>query len=415
MSRSESNDPAVPGTKVHAVSLVSAGLSVPVPVRPRATVTAEAVTIGGHVCLVRAVDSLDFTGADFRRLHASADATVFQSPEWLEGLYRVLLPTLPVTPCIVTVHGQADGRLMLVLPLVRRRIGLLDVIEFPDFDVSNYGGGIVSQTDRICLADDPALAAAIARAIGPFDLFLARKVLPDHLWVGKLIAGIRSTPREYCHHVLDTGHRVGNPPRLSRRSFHGGIARKLGRLRRDHHVELTRAATASDVADRIERLDTWTLRRYGRGLACCKQSLTTLLGASAVTPEASASAHVYALLVDGEPAAIITGLSGRGTFCAVMTGFDDRFARDSVGLIAFRELIGRRTELGDLSFDFSLGDQTYKSLFGARSLPVHMLTAAGSWRGAIASRVLRTILRLRTARRASSPRGHRTVTTGESP
>src|SRR5258707_15475340 len=62
----------------------------------------------------------DFAGAEYRALHANSRATVFQAPSWLDGLHRDVAPAIGAEQVTVTARDQG-GRLVMVLPLVRRR------------------------------------------------------------------------------------------------------------------------------------------------------------------------------------------------------------------------------------------------------------------------------------------------------
>ncbi|MBN9013007.1 MAG: cellulose biosynthesis protein CelD, partial [Rhizobiales bacterium] len=63
---------------------------------------------------------------------------------WLDAIYQKLVPHLKVDPLIVTVRDAADGRLVMLLPLVRRRHRGLRTIEFADLGVSDYVAPVAS-------------------------------------------------------------------------------------------------------------------------------------------------------------------------------------------------------------------------------------------------------------------------------
>ena len=93
-----------------------------------------------------AVDPLfNFLSGEYAELFACSRATAFQHPKWLDAIYRKLLPP-KAAPLIITV--RREGRLAMVLPLVRRRYGALRAIEFADFGVSDYACAIVSERRR---------------------------------------------------------------------------------------------------------------------------------------------------------------------------------------------------------------------------------------------------------------------------
>ena len=86
--------------------------------------------------LVQAEHSFDFLSAEYAELFSRSHATAFQSPLWLDRLYTRLVPHVGAQPLIVTVRARADGRLVMVLPLLRQRRGAMRVVEFADLRVS---------------------------------------------------------------------------------------------------------------------------------------------------------------------------------------------------------------------------------------------------------------------------------------
>src|SRR5262249_26332314 len=132
--------------------------------------------------------AFDFAGADYRALHANSDATVFQSPAWLDALHRDVAPTFGATQATMTVRDQ-DGRLMMVLPLVRRRQHGATVLEFADFGLCDYNAAVCDLDDVALLDLDATLPQRIAAALPRHDLMaftkmtredpLLRRLFPD--------------------------------------------------------------------------------------------------------------------------------------------------------------------------------------------------------------------------------------------
>src|SRR2546430_943097 len=83
----------------------------------------------------------DFAGAGYRALQANSRATVFQSPAWLDGLHREVAPAFRAEQVTVTARDQT-GRLMMVLPLVRRRQRGIRIMEFTDFGLCDYNAAV---------------------------------------------------------------------------------------------------------------------------------------------------------------------------------------------------------------------------------------------------------------------------------
>jgi len=87
------------------------------------------------VFVVQAHESFDFLSDEYAELFLHSQATAFQHPVWLDRLYAKLAPHVGAQPLIMTVRSRADGRLALLLPLLRRRRGAMRAVEFACFCV----------------------------------------------------------------------------------------------------------------------------------------------------------------------------------------------------------------------------------------------------------------------------------------
>jgi hypothetical protein len=83
-------------------------------IEPVTTVEAFAEAAEPPALQVTAEPRFDFLGAEYGRLFESSDATAFQHPLWLDGLYRNLAPPLGAEPLVITLRDGATGRLAAV-------------------------------------------------------------------------------------------------------------------------------------------------------------------------------------------------------------------------------------------------------------------------------------------------------------
>jgi CelD/BcsL family acetyltransferase involved in cellulose biosynthesis len=139
-------------------------------IEPVTTVEAFAEVVEPPALQVTAEPRFDFLGAEYGRLFESSDATAFQHPLWLDGLYRNLAPPLGAEPLVITLRDGATGRLAAVVPLVRRKRGLLRMVEFADFGLTDYAGPVCGRDEWNRLAREPTASRAMLRALRPFDL-----------------------------------------------------------------------------------------------------------------------------------------------------------------------------------------------------------------------------------------------------
>lgn len=124
-------------------------------------------------------EEFDFLGAEYRALFESARVTAFQHPLWLDRIYKRLVPHVGADPLIVTVRAHDDGRLVSVLPLLRRKIRGLRTVEYADLGVSDYVAPIYAPEDQDALAKDARCSDDIRRALKPFDLIRISKIRDD--------------------------------------------------------------------------------------------------------------------------------------------------------------------------------------------------------------------------------------------
>src|SRR5262249_3450187 len=74
---------------------------------------------------IELANSFDLLSDEYRTLFEGSRATAFQHPLWLDRLYRGLVPRRKAEPLIIAVRWSNDQRLAMILPLVRRRYGLV--------------------------------------------------------------------------------------------------------------------------------------------------------------------------------------------------------------------------------------------------------------------------------------------------
>jgi CelD/BcsL family acetyltransferase involved in cellulose biosynthesis len=139
--------------------------------------------------------------------------------------------------------------------------------------------------------------------------------------------------------------------------------RRLRQLSTRHELTLERATGEEGRSNLLEELfRLHHLRWATRGGSDAFQSEELL----AFHRELSALAlrrgwlRLTLLRVDGEPAAAVYGFLYEGVFYFYQSGFDPRFAKESVGMVALGLAIERSIEEGAREFDFLHGDEDYK-------------------------------------------------------
>src|SRR5690606_41203382 len=129
----------------------------------------------------------------------------------------------PARMVAVGARDAHDGRLVLVLPQVGLRRGVLRALEYANLGVSDYGVPVVDPRDVADLLGDQALVRQIRESLGPFDLLQIAHVpdVPDTFLA--LLAGARASRHSYSAHTVDLAATV----ELWRSSLDPSFARHL--------------------------------------------------------------------------------------------------------------------------------------------------------------------------------------------
>jgi predicted ATP-grasp superfamily ATP-dependent carboligase len=73
--------------------------------------------------------SFDFRSSEYESLYRSSHATAFQCPHWLAGIHDIVMPSIGADSVTITARLR-NGRLALVVPLMRRRLFGIHKVEF---------------------------------------------------------------------------------------------------------------------------------------------------------------------------------------------------------------------------------------------------------------------------------------------
>jgi CelD/BcsL family acetyltransferase involved in cellulose biosynthesis len=111
--------------------------------------------------------------------------------------------------------------------------------------------------------------------------------------------------------------------------------------------------------------------------------------------------RLFVLRLDGKPAAALYGFKYDSTFYFYQSGFDPRYKKESVGLIAMGLAIKSAVEEGVEEYDLLHGDETYKLHWAAEArelgrldlypprmlgwLQQHAMSVKGALRGVVRS------------------------------
>jgi CelD/BcsL family acetyltransferase involved in cellulose biosynthesis len=329
--------------------------------------------------------AFDFLSEEYRSLFESAQATPFQHPLWLDRLYRGLAPSLGGEPLIVTVRNDRTGRLEMVLPLIRRRHKGLRLVEFADLQVSDYACAVSTEAAFTALAEDSRTSRRLHELLRPYDLIRIKKAPDGTPPLERLFRSARRRSmdlRAYSVPLSDsfTAWQAAAMPG----PYVSQLRRKRRKLERMGAVAYELVRAPAQIEEALSRIRAWRGARFA-GDVLQDERYFAFYREIATAGADSGFSRTYALTLDGEIIAAVWGLQDRGAFLLLISGFDqERYASRSVGALAVEDLAKARMAERDQRLDFTIGDEPYKQLFGARPSPLWAITAAGTPLGVVA-------------------------------
>jgi CelD/BcsL family acetyltransferase involved in cellulose biosynthesis len=339
-------------------------------------------------------DAFDFHTREYAALYGRAQATLFQHPTWLDQLYRHRAPATRSTRLVVTIRDRATGRLLGVLPLVRRRRHGVRFVEFADLGVSDYAAPVLDRNAADRILADPEVPLRVRAALGGFDLLHVQKLKGSAHAAARLLAAPRVRRLPY-----DT-HPVALPPatedwreKLLDPAFARHLARKRKRLRPKGEYAVREVADPQEVDVMLHQIRSFRAIRFAGGRAVdSMQDPDCFAFYSAVAQRSAADggpARLSAITVAGVPAAATLDLVDNDEHLFLIVGYDrGRLRNYSLGLLIVEDLIDRAVAAGLRTFDLTVGNEGYKSDFGATPVPLYAVRAPRTLLGRVAGWVM---------------------------
>jgi CelD/BcsL family acetyltransferase involved in cellulose biosynthesis len=360
---------------------------------PVTTVEAFAEIVEPPALQVTAEPRFDFLGAEYGRLFESSDATAFQHPLWLAGLYRNLAPSLGAEPLVTTLRDGATGRLAAVLPLVRRKRGLLRMVEFADFGLTDYAGPVCSRDEWNRLVREPSASAAMLRALRPFDLLRIAKLREDGLDLRPLLGSASQSVMPAAAHdvALHGGFPQWRADRMPA-SLRKELDQKRRRLGRKGEVLFACLVDPASIDTALTSLRDFRRARFesrAEADVLADATIFDFYRRVAIEGANSGFARTYTLAFDGRPVAIVFGIAHAGRFMVLLSAFDNTFRKSSLGYLLFEDIVADCIARGDTVFDLTIGNEGYKQDLGARPTRLFEIRAGGTAIGLVADLCLR--------------------------
>lgn len=343
-------------------------------------------------------NAFDFGSDEYRSLFERSRATAFQHPLWLDRLYRVLAPAEGATPLVVTARRRDDGRLDMVLPLVRRRRRGLRIVEFADLEISDYAAVVCEDATFETLAQDARVRERILALLKPYDLLRIKKVHHGAQQLDRLFDGARCEAMDVSSHAtaLFAPYDEWRAARMPA-SFAKEFAKKRRQMERLGAFKFERLRAPEAIEDLLRDLQTYRGQRFPDDYLG-RQSYFDFYRSVALSGAESGFARAYQASLDGRTVSGLWGISHRGRFLVLISGFDaTAHSKRSLGVLTFEDVASDCIAEQDTVLDFTIGDEHYKRLFGTEAAPLWMISACGTGLGLVADRIASRIVRPQAA------------------
>lgn len=332
-------------------------------------------------------NAFDFLSDEYAELFGGSAATAFQHPLWLDSIYIRLAPAAAAKPLIIVLRYRATGALAMILPLLRVRRGPIWTVEFADLRVSDYLALPCSAKVLSEVLGDENACLKIRRLIQPFDLLRIPK-LPG---ARNAIESLLGTPP--CVAMETNAYSVALQPPFEQwragaldRSYQKELAKKRRQLERKGAVRFSCCEDSPAIVSALQVMKGYRGPRFqsrGDGDLLQRPEYFDFYSDIAVRG-AGSFARLYALTMDDRVIAAVLGLCHKGSFLIIMSAFDvEGFKSQSLGALMFELVAKDCIERGDQMLDFTIGDEPYKKLFGARPSPMWTVTQTGSALGTL--------------------------------
>lgn len=339
-------------------------------------------------------ETFDFLGEDYAELFARSDATAFQHPIWLDRLHRVLLPARGAEAATLT--GRLGGRLVMAMPLIRRRLGPLTLYDAADLGVCDYNAPVIDRALLAALDGDAKLRASLRSALPRWALSRIRKVRPEQIALVKSLGATHATFMELnAHEVALSAPFSEWRAKTLEPAFSHFLDKKRRLLAKKGEIALTALQDPAEIEAALRAMVEFRAKRWPNDALKDPANFAFYLDV-ARAGQASGFSWVYRMDAIGAPGAVMFGLQHRGRFLFVLIGFDfERLRNYSIGLLFIESVIEQCIARGVSLFDLTVGDEAYKEKFATSPVPMQACWAGASPLPALCDLAFARFLKLR--------------------
>ncbi len=335
---------------------------------------------------VKVEDYFDFVSPAYRHLFARAGHSPFQHPEWLSAVYSQLGRAAGAQELVITVRSPEDGNLEMVLPLVRRRVLGLKVIEFADLGVADYAAPVASRETFERLTGDPAFKASLKQVLGSHDIVRIRHIRANGLHAGLLFDGAEiSAMRNSAHSIPLTGDFKQWQAKVLNRRLQKRIAKNRFALSLEGKLETRVIDCPREITETFMVKRALRARRGGsrEGDDLLQQEVYfNFYLDMAIKGAAHGFARTLALKLNGRTIATLFGLTHQGRFLYLLGSADIEVYGDfTPGFLIQEDAVRLSYDLGERVFDLTIGHEPYQKKLGTVATRIDVAWQSNSLAG----------------------------------
>lgn len=307
-------------------------------------------------------------------------STAFQSINWLTVLYEELAPAHRAIPRVIIATERNSGEVALILPLLVKREGLLQVAYFADLGVSHYGGPILGPALLKKTRSIRRAWRAVRRSLSNIDL-LRLENMPAEIGgiANPLLTRSGVTPSRRDGSVVHIPGSVDDYIDSRGRTHRNQIARGRELWLKEDAPRFARATRPEDIANaysiQVEQLKA-PLAPNGKAQAKheAKAQFFERLAIDGSDVELS---HVFTLEAAGDTVATLFGVEHDGTFTILrMSDAGSVWGQLAPAELITTEAMRHFVDRGVRRFDLGTGNHPFKSGFGADDVALYDLIVA---------------------------------------
>jgi len=314
---------------------------------------------------------------DWRRL-AEARGNAFLTPEWFHCWFAEYGDR--ADPFVAALMGE-DGTCTGLIPFALPRSGRPRVCRLAGANLGDCFGPVAA------FGEEEGVAAAAGQALGGvanrWSVIALDHVEDPDTWADSLAEGTGMRLKQRSHEAaglpwIDLASHGDWEAYLASRSSH--LRKRLRqldrRLARDHEVRVRRTEAPETLPADVHALFDLHDRRWQGASSLASPRARSFHGAFAAAALERGWLRLWFLELDGEPVASWYGWRLGDRYSFYNGGFDPALSKLSPGMVLLARVLESAFDEGAETFDFLLGDESYKSRFADLTRAVHDLTLA---------------------------------------